>query len=243
MPNKTVLITGAAIRIGAAIARELHAAGMNIVIHYLNSCRPAETLAAELNTARPDSAWILAADLGDSAALPQLIADATACTGRLDVLVNNASAFYATPLDEIDDARWNEMMEVNVRAPLFLARHAADELRRRQGCIVNLADIYGERPLHNYALYSISKAGLAMLTRSLAKDLAPEIRVNAVSPGAVMWPDGMDETAKERIIDATLLKRRGKADDIARAVLFLIRDANYMTGQVLTVDGGRLLNL
>jgi len=243
MTDKTVLITGAAVRIGAVIARELHAAGMNVIVHYLNSHQPADLLAAELNEIRPGSAWILGADLCDAEALPKLIADAVACNGRLDVLVNNASAFYATPLEQLSDSNWAEMMDVNLKAPLFLARYAAAELRQRRGCIVNLTDIYGEHPLHNYSLYSISKAGLTMLTRSLANELAPEVRVNAVSPGAVMWPEGMDEAAQQRIISHTLLKRRGEPEDIARAVLFLIRDADYITGQVLTVDGGRLLNL
>lgn len=241
MSDKTVLITGAALRIGAAITRELHAAGMNVIIHYLNSHQPAETLAAELNGNRPGSAWTLAADLCDPAALPQLVNNAIACNGRLDVLVNNASAFYATPLEQVNDTNWDELVGVNLKAPLFLSKHAAGELRRCAGCIVNLGDIYGERPLHNYSLYSISKAGLDMLTRSLAKELAPEVRVNAVSPGAVMWPDGMDEAAKERILSRTLLKRRGNPEDIARAVLYLIRDADYVTGQILTVDGGRTL--
>ena len=243
MSDKTVLITGAALRIGAVIARELHAAGMNVIIHYLNSHQAAETLTADLNRHRPGSAWALAADLCDPEALPKLIDSAIACNGRLDALVNNASAFYATPLEQVNETNWDELIGVNLKAPLFLCKYAAEELRRRGGCIVNLGDIYGERPLHNYSLYSISKAGVVMLTRSMARELAPRVRVNAVSPGAVMWPDGMNEDAKERIIANTLLKRRGEPEDIARAVLYLILDADYVSGQVLTVDGGRLLNL
>ncbi len=241
MPNKTVLITGAALRIGAAITRELHAAGMDVIIHYLNSRQPAEALAAELNASRPDSAWILSADLCDTAALQALIADAVACNGRLDVLVNNASAFYATPVEQVTENHWDEIMDVNLKAPMFLARHAVDELRRRQGCIINLTDIHAERPLREYPIYSTAKAGLIMLTRALAKELAPAVRVNAISPGAVMWPESMDEATQKKIISRIPLKRTGEPEEVARAVLFLIRDADYMTGHVLTIDGGRTL--
>lgn len=243
MTHKTVLITGAAQRVGAAIARHLHAAGMNTVIHYLNSRQSAEALAAELNQNRPGSAWAIGADLCDMTALPTLIDDTIACSGRLDVLINNASAFYPTPLGKLTESNWNELMDVNLKAPLFLAKHAIEELRARQGCIINLTDIYAERPLNDYSIYSASKAGLVMLTKALAKELAPDIRVNAVSPGAVLWPEDMGSAAKQEILSHIPLGHRGDPDDVAKAVIFLIRDADYITGEVLTVDGGRTLYL
>lgn len=241
MPNKTVLITGAALRIGAAITRELHAAGMDVVIHYLNSRQPAESLAAELNNQRPDSAWTLAADLRDTTTLQTLINHAIACNGRLDALVNNASAFYPTPLAEVDESSWNELMDVNLKAPMFLSQYASEELQRHEGCIINLTDIHAERPLKNHPVYSTAKAGLITLTTALAKELAPAIRVNAVSPGAVLWPESMDTATQQEILERIPLQRRGNPADVARAVLFMIRDAHYVTGQILSIDGGRTL--
>ncbi len=241
MPNKTVLITGAALRIGAAITRELHAAGMDVIIHYLNSRQPAESLAAELNAQRPDSAWTLSADLRDSTTLQALIEDAIACNGRLDALVNNASAFYPTPVAEVNETNWNDLMDVNLKAPMFLSQYASEELQRHAGCIINLTDIHGERPLKDHPVYSTAKAGLVMLTRALAKELAPAIRVNAISPGAVLWPESMDEATQQEILERIPLQRRGEPVEIARAVLYMIRDAHYVTGQVLTIDGGRTL--
>lgn len=239
MAEKTALITGAARRLGAAIARELHSAGMNVVIHYHYSVDAANALAADLNNKRSDSAWLVNGDLADAEFLPYLIDTAIACSGRLDALVNNASVFYPTRLSEIDVNQWSDVMNVNLRAPLLLARHAARELQKREGCIINLTDVHAERPLKEYMLYSTSKAGLVMLTKALAKELAPDIRVNAVSPGAVLWPADMDSATQEKIISHIPLKRRGNPEDVAKAVLYLIRDADYVTGEILTVDGGR----
>lgn len=242
MSHRTALITGAAKRVGAAIARELHSAGLQVVIHYHHSAAAANALAAELNDKRPESAWLLQADLADSQALPDVVDSAITCNGRLDVLINNASVFYPTPLEAIDDDSWSDMMNVNLRAPLLLARHAAAQLRANQGCIINLTDIHGERPLSEHTLYSTSKAGLIMLTKALAKEMAPDVRVNAVSPGAVLWPRTMTAETQQAILSRIALNRRGNPEDVARAVLFLIRDAGYVTGQVLSVDGGRLLS-
>lgn len=241
LSDRTALITGAAIRIGAAITRELHAAGMTVVIHYRQSRDAADALAAELNAARTDSAFTIAADLCDYSALSALVHETLACTGRLDVLVNNASAFFPTPLERLTESDWTTMIDMNMKAPLFLVKHATSELRRQQGCIINITDIYAERPLKAYLVYCISKAGLVMLTKALARDLAPEIRVNAVSPGAVLWPEDMDETTKATIVSHTALGRRGAPEDVGKAVLYLVRDAGYITGEILTVDGGRML--
>lgn len=239
--HKTALVTGAARRVGAAITRQLHAAGMDVVIHYRNSRAEAEALARELNDSRADSAVCLSADLQDPAQLQQLVEQARQFRQRLDVLVNNASAFYPVPLESVDESHWDELIGVNLKAPLFLSKHAADELRRRQGCIVNLGDIHGLRPMHEHLLYSVSKAGLDMLTRSLARELAPEVRVNAVAPGAILWPEGMDEITRAAILKRIPLQRRGEPEDIAKAVLYLVRDASYVTGQTIVVDGGRTL--
>ncbi len=203
MSHRTALITGAAKRVGAAIARELHSAGLQVVIHYHHSTADANALVAELNDKRPASAWLLQADLADSQALPDLVDAAIGCNGRLDVLVNNASVFYPTPLESIDDDNWSNMMNVNLRAPLLLARHAAAQLRSNRGCIINLTDIHGERPLSGHPLYSTSKAGLIMLTKALAKEMAPEVRVNAISPGAVLWPEAMTEATQQEILSRT----------------------------------------
>ncbi len=243
--TQVALITGAARRIGAAIARQLHAAGMNVIIHYHTSRAAAEKLCAELNHERPNSSIALAAALTEFASVKPLIAQAVDCWGRLDVLINNASCFYPTPLNEdISLAAWDELINCNLRAPFFLAQAAAAHLRQHAGSIINITDIHAASPMRDYSVYCIAKSGLVMMTKSLAKELGPAIRVNAVAPGAIIWPEGenvLDETAKQKIIQRTALLRHGVPADIAKAVLFLVRDADYMTGQVLNVDGGRTL--
>jgi pteridine reductase len=242
MTASTVLVTGAARRIGASIARALHREGMNVIVHYNRSATDANTLCESLNAERAGTARAIQADLLNLDECARLVRTAREFKGAIDALVNNASAFYPTPVETATPAQWEEIMNSNLRAPFFLAREAASALRARRGCIVNVGDIHGVRPLRGHAIYSIAKAGLAMLTQALAKELAPEIRVNAVAPGAVMWPDAMEEKLRERIVSHTVLKRAGKPEDVAGAVLFLIRDAGYMTGQVLVVDGGRSLH-
>jgi len=246
MQGKAVLVTGGAKRVGAAICRQLHAAGAQLAVHYHSSEREALALQDELNALRPESAAAFRADLLDPDALPKLVHGVAGKFGRLDALVNNASSFYATPLAEVDERQWHDLLGTNLRAPLFLAQAAADELRRHHGCIVNIADIHAERPMHGHLLYSVAKAGLTALTRALAQEMAPQVRVNAVSPGVIVWPDGAeweDAERRRRIVAHTLLKREGEPDDIAKAVVFLVRDAPYMTGQVIAVDGGRSINI
>ncbi len=248
--NKAILITGAAKRVGAAITRTLHAAGANVVIHCNRSRADADQLARELNAMRPASATVVQGDLLASNALKGLLVQAHSCFGRLDGLVNNASTFYATPVGTIDEDHWNELMGSNLKAPLFLSQAAAPFLRAVNGAIVNIIDIHTERPLKDFVVYNAAKSGLAGLTRTLALELGPEVRVNGVSPGAIMWPDvaaggGNDypEAERARIIAQTPLKRVGSAEDIAGAVKFLLLDAPYVTGQILAVDGGRELAL
>ena len=236
------LVTGAARRIGAECVHHLHQAGMNIVLHYRNSSTEAERLAAELNQIRPDSVKLLRGDLIEIAAIPGLIKQTVAHWGRLDALINNASTFYPTPVGEITESDWDALIGPNLKAPLFLAQAAANALRQSQGCIVNIADIHAERPLKNYPVYSIAKAGLVMLTKSLARELAPEIRVNAVAPGAILWPEAPHHEAEHQdIINRTALKREGEPADVARTVEFLVNNAPYITGQIIAVDGGRTL--
>ncbi len=240
LTGKAALITGAARRVGATIVRKLHAAGANIVLHYRSSAEASETLARELNQTRPDSVVTVEADLLDLSQLEMLPGIATGQFGSLDILVNNASTFYPTPLGDITEIDWNDLLGTNLKAPLFLAQAAAAPLRISNGLIINIADIHGMRPLSRHPVYSIAKAGLIMLTHSLARELAPNVRVNAVAPGPVMWPeDGMDKELQARIIARTALKRPGSPDDVARAVLFFATEAPYVTGQVLAVDGGR----
>lgn len=240
LAGRWALVTGAGRRIGAVIAAGLHEAGANVVVHYFKSGEAAEALVAKLNSARSDSALAVQADLTDSAALPLLLADVTATTGRLDVLVNNASSFYPTPLGSITEEQWDDLLGSNLKAPLFLCQAALPHLKESQGVIINIVDVHSQRPLKNHPLYGAAKAGLAMLTRSLARDLGPEIRVNGVSPGAILWPEtGMSEQIQKNIIAKTALKRAGRPEDIAAAVLYLVRDAPYVTGQILAVDGGR----
>lgn len=241
MSNKTVLITGAAKRIGAAIARELHHAGMNVIIHFNTSKTDATLLAIELNSLRAGSAHTLQADLRDDPTHNTLIDEAYAINHRLDVLINNASIFYPTPVETFTTEQWDQLIDVNLKAPLFLSRYAARYLAGTQGSIINLADIHAERPLKNHLIYSISKAGLIMLTKSLARELGPAIRVNAISPGAMFWPENMDKITQEKILSRTALKHQGRVEDVANAIRYLIEDAKYTTGQVLTIDGGRTL--
>ncbi len=254
MQGKVVLITGGAKRVGAAIARLLHAAGANLMIHYRSSALEARALQDELNAVRADSVALIQADLLDVAVLPSLVTQTVAIFGGLDVLVNNASSFYPTPIGSIRLDDWDDLMGSNLRAPLFIAQAAAPELKKRHGCIVNIADIHAERPMKNYVVYSVAKAGVVGLTKSLARELGPEVRVNAVAPGPVMWPaprdtpsdkgdPAFDEVSRQRIVSHTILKTAGEADDIARAVRFFVLDAPYVTGQVLAVDGGRSVKL
>jgi len=246
MQGKVILVTGGAKRVGAAICRRLQAAGASVAIHYRGSEQEALALQGGLNALRPNSAAVFQADLLDLNALPQLVNKVIKNFGRLDALVNNASSFYATALADIGDQQWRDLLGTNLKAPLFLAQAAAGELRRRHGCIVNIADIHAERPMHGHLLYSVAKAGLVALTKGLAQEMAPQVRVNAVSPGVIVWPESeawMDEEQRRKIVAHTLLKREGEPDDIARAVAFLIQDAPYITGQIIAVDGGRSVNI
>jgi pteridine reductase len=246
MQGKVVLVTGGAKRVGAAICRRLHAAGASLAVHYRSSEQEALALRDELNALRPESAAALQSDLLDLNALPQLVHGVVEKFGRLDALVNNASSFYATPLAEVNEQQWNDLLGTNLRAPLFLAQAAATELRLHHGCIVNIADIHAERPMRGHLLYSVAKAGLAALTRALAQEMAPQVRVNAIAPGVIMWPENtawMNEEQRRKIVAHTLLKREGEPDDIARTVAFLIQDAPYVTGQIIAVDGGRSINI
>ena len=243
MKNRTVLITGAAKNIGATIAKELHSSGMKIIIHYNRSQKEATKLVDELNDLRENSAIKIQADLKKKECYSMLINAALDFTGKIDVLINNASAFYPTPLNDINEKKWNELININLKAPLFISKLAAESLKENNGCIINITDIHASNPLINHAIYCISKAGLIILTKSLAKELAPNIRVNAISPGAITWPDVMDSKTKENIINQTVLKKMGNAEDIAKTVIFLIEDASYITGQILNVDGGKTLFL
>jgi len=240
LSGQTALVTGAARRVGAQIARTLHAAGANIMIHCHRSLAEAQRLAAQLEQARAGSAAVSVTDLRDTAALPGLIAGTCDRFGALDLLINNASSFYPTPIGQITLAQWNDLIGTNLQAPLFLAQAAAPELRRRGGSLLNIVDIHGLRPLREHAVYSAAKAGLIMLTRALARELAPQVRVNAIAPGAVLWPEqGLDEARRDRIRAQTPLQRPGSPEDIARAVLFFATEAPFVTGQILAVDGGR----
>ena len=241
--GKVALITGAAHRIGATTARTLHAAGINIVIHYRNSSQGAEALQQELETLRPDSVQLVQANLHQVSQFDALIAQVVEQWGRLDILVNNASTFYPTPIGNIDEQQWEDLIGSNLKAPLFLSQAAAPYLQQQQGNIINIVDIHADRPLKEHTVYSLAKAGLAMLTKSLARELGPDVRVNGVAPGAILWPENeMDDATKEEILSRTALKRTGEPQDIANTALFLIRDAHYITGQILNVDGGRTLS-
>lgn len=246
MQGKVVLITGGAKRVGAVTARRLHGLGASVMIHYRSSVLDAEALAAELNRERPDSAALVQGNLHDTEQLPKLVAETLARFGRLDVLVNNASSFYPTAVGDIREQDWLDLVGTNLKAPLFLSQAAAEALRHTRGCIVNITDIHAERPMKSYVVYSIAKAGLVALTKSLAHELGPEVRVNSVAPGPILWPEEdptFDDQERRRIVAHTLLKREGSPEDIAKAVTFLIHDAPYVTGVTLPVDGGRSASL
>jgi pteridine reductase len=239
--GQVVLITGGAKRVGAATCRRLHLAGANLMLHYRVSAGEARLLQAELNHQRKDSVALIQADLLDIAKLPAMVEQTVQSFGRLDALINNASSFFQTPVGEITAAAWEDLIGTNLRAPLFLSQAAAPALKKSLGAIVNITDIHAERPLKNYVVYSVAKAGLVGLTRSLARELAPEVRVNAVAPGPILWPDDetFDELSRQRIISHTPLKREGTPEDIAKAVHFLLAEATYVTGETINVDGGR----
>ncbi|MUV12992.1 pteridine reductase [Noviluteimonas gilva] len=236
------LVTGSARRLGAAIVRRLHADGYDVAIHCHASRGDADALAGELEAARAGSTLVLQADLAQFDRLPELIAHTIGRFGRLDALVNNASSFFATPFGKATPDQWDALFGANARAPFFLAQAAAPHLRATHGAIVNMADIYAERPLRTHAIYGMSKAALVHMTRALALELAPDVRVNAIAPGAILWPDGgKDDAAKQAMLDRTPLHRTGTPDEIANTVRWLLREATYMTGQVVRLDGGRLL--
>ena len=240
LDHKVALVTGAARRIGAVIARTLHAQGCDVAIHYRGSADEAAALVADLNVARADSAVAFAADLTSVADIEQLAARLAGWRDRLDILVNNASSFYPTPAGTITEAHWDDLVGTNLKAPLFLSQAVLPALRAGGGAIINIVDIHSTHPLRDHPVYGSAKAGLAMLTRALAKDLAPDVRVNGVSPGAILWPENdMPDATKTAILEQVPLARAGDPDDIAGAVLFLVRDATYVTGQIIAVDGGR----
>jgi pteridine reductase len=245
LEGKVVLITGAARRVGAEIARTLHAEGAVLALHYRNSAAEAQALVAEFNAARTASAVAFQADLLDNDHLPRLVEEIARHFGRLDALVNNASSFLATPLGAIGVREWDDLIGTNLKAPLFLSQAAAPHLALARGAIVNITDIHAERPLKNYPLYCAAKAGLAGLTRALAIELGPNVRVNAIAPGPILWPEdgSFDAASQAAVVSRTLLRRCGDPADIARTVRFLLADAPYVTGQIIAVDGGRSLVL
>jgi pteridine reductase len=241
LAGRTALITGAARRVGASIARALHQCGANVVIHCNRSRSEADALAAALEALRPGSAHVVQVDLLAAGAPGRIVEAALARFGQLDVLVNNASTFYPTPFGEITEAHWDDLIGSNLKAPLFMAQAALTPLRLARGLVINIVDIHGMRPLRRYPVYSAAKAGLIMLTRSLAREMGPQVRVNGIAPGPVMWPeDGTaDSDLQRKIVDRTALKRTGSAEDIARAAVFFATQAPFVTGQILAVDGGR----
>ena len=246
LKDKVVLVTGGARRVGAAICRRLHGCGAQLLVHYRSAVVEARTLQAELNARRNNSLALVQADLLKVSTGPELVKAAVREFGRLDAVINNASSFFPTAVGEITEKEWDDLVGTNLKAPLFLAQAAAPELRKHHGCIVNIIDIHAELPMRNHAVYTAAKGGLLALTRALARDLAPEIRVNGVAPGTILWPDDeawRDEVARQRIINQTALKRIGEPDDIAAAVQFLVAEAPYVTGQVIAVDGGRSITL
>lgn len=244
--DKVILITGGAKRVGATMCRELHRQGAKLMIHYNSSMAEARALQAELNLLRANSVAIIQGDLLNLNVLPTLVSETVHQFGRLDVLINNASTYYPTDIGQINEENWQDLIGSNLKAPVFLAQAAATELRKNAGCIINITDMHIERPKKGYIVYSVAKAGLVTLTKSLAHELGPEVRVNAVAPGPVQWPESnpqFDEVYRQRVINQTLLKRVGEAEDVAKAVKFLIYDAPFITGHILAVDGGRSINL
>jgi len=243
LSGKVALITGAARRLGAVIARTLHANGMKLILHYRSSQTEAQQLQQELNGIRENSVVLIQADLLHTAKLTSIVQKAEHVWGRLDVLINNASSFFPTPIGTVDEQQWTDLIGTNLKAPFYLSQAAARALTNTKGCIINIVDVHAERPLKTYSVYSVAKAGLVMLTKALARELGPNVRVNAVAPGVILWPErGIDDVTKQRIISRTALKREGSPQDVARAVLFLIRDADYTSGEVIKIDGGRGLN-
>lgn len=232
------LISGAARRIGAEVARRLHGDGHDVVIHHNSSSNAAQALATELNALRASSALAVQADLCAVSACGELVARALAWRARLDVLVNNASTFYPTPIDSADEEQWDDLMGTNLRAPYFLTQAAVPALREARGAVVNIVDIHAERPNRDHSIYCAAKAGLVALTRALALDLAPDVRVNAVAPGAILWPAGMGAAEQQRTLARVPMGRIGSTAEIARAVSYLIHPDSYVTGQILAVDGG-----
>lgn len=240
LSGKVALITGGARRVGAAVCRALHAEGMNLVIHYRSSKADAHALQNELQAARADSVLLVQGDLLSIAKVENLVQETVNAHRRLDVLINNASSFYPTPVGEATEKQWDDLVGTNFKAPFFLAQAAAPFLKKTGGCIVNMVDIHADRPLKQYPIYSAAKAGLVMLTKALARELAPEVRVNAIAPGTILWPEqDMDELTQQRVLSKVPQKRSGDPQDIARTLLFLVRDAGYINGQVIAVDGGR----
>ena len=241
--NKWVLITGGDKRIGATIARTLHAQEMNLVIHFNTSSDDANELCSELNLIRDDSAIAIGANLTNQNEVESLITKVIEKTGQLDVLINNASSFYPTPIEDITLDDWDNLVGTNLKAPLFLCKYAALHLKESKGCIINMVDIHASKPLKNHPIYGPAKSGLVMLTRSLAKDMAPAVRVNGIAPGMILWPENEpSEEIKQKVVDQIPLKRSGEPNDIAQTVLFLIEHADYITGQIIAVDGGRGIN-
>ncbi len=246
--NKVILITGAGKRVGAAVARYCHQQGLNVAIHYRHSAQEAEALCHDLNQIRAQSAWALGADLTKVTDFQPLIQSVIDHWGRLDVLMNNASNFYATPIGSITFQDWDNLFATNLKAPLFLSQAAAPYLKKHVGCIINMVDIQAQSPLKEYTVYCLAKAGLVMLTKSLARELGPEVRVNGIAPGIVLWPDEEEDAfanpkLRARIISRSALKREGTPQDVAKTAYFLIEQAEYITGQIITVDGGRSLVL
>lgn len=245
LKGKVALVTGAARRIGAVTVEKLHDAGATVIVHYRSSSEDAEKLSLKLNNIRENSCFLQQADLANVEALPKMVDAIISQAGRLDILVNNASSFFPTPVGEITEAQWDNLMGSNLKAPLFLSQAVAPHLIDNKGCIVNMIDVHGFRPLTNHPVYSSAKAGLLMLTKSLARELGPNVRVNGVAPGAILWPENETVEMKaeqQALLEKTCLKREGLPEDIAKAVLFLVKDADYITGHVIPVDGGRLLN-
>ena len=240
--NKVALVTGGAQRVGACLCKTLHAAEYNVLIHYRHSANEASQLAASLNAIRPNSAHGLPADLLDLKQIKRLIDAAKQTWGRLDLLINNASSFYPTDIGSSSEENWEDLIGSNMKAPFFISQAATPLLKEQQGNIINITDIHAQKPLKGHTIYCGAKAGLVMLTKSLAKELAPDIRVNAIAPGAILWPENnMSDEVKQKIVNDITLKRIGDPNDIAKTALFLAKDANYITGQVIAVDGGRSL--
>ncbi|MCU7959759.1 MAG: pteridine reductase [gamma proteobacterium symbiont of Bathyaustriella thionipta] len=236
------LITGAAHRIGAEISRQLHDCGFDIALHYRSSEDTARQLQDVLQAKRADSVRLFCADLNEAGACEKLLTEVQQSFGRVDALINNASSFYPTPMGSISEVQWQDLIGSNLRAPLFLSQAAAPLLRASKGCIVNIVDVHAQRPLKNHTVYSVAKAGNVMLIKSLARELGPDIRVNGVAPGAILWPEqALSEDEKDIILQRTALKRSGTPEDIAKTVRFLVAEAHYITGQIIPVDGGRSL--